>query len=102
MGRHSAGSGQEIGGLDCPTLFDALHALHLRLAGRVRPREYPEKDQGRPAAAAQGKHIGRPKGLDAENLAKVRKALEKGLSVAETVELTSIRPSYSSGGIKLL
>ena len=25
-------------------------------------------------AAAQGKHIGRPKGLDAENLAKVKKA----------------------------
>jgi hypothetical protein len=24
MGRHSAGSGQEIGGLGCPTLFDAL------------------------------------------------------------------------------
>lgn len=40
-------------------------------------------------AAAQGKHIGRPKGLGAENLAKVRKALKKGLSVAQTVELTS-------------
>ncbi|WP_262713014.1 helix-turn-helix domain-containing protein [Hymenobacter elongatus] len=34
--------------------------------------------------------MGRPKGLDAENLGKVRKALEKGLSVAETVELTGI------------
>ena len=45
---------------------------------------------GQQLAAAQGKHIGRPKGLDAENLAKVQKAMDKGLSVAETVELTSI------------
>ena len=45
---------------------------------------------GQQLAAAQGKHIGRPKGLDAENLSKVRKALEKGLSVAETAELTGI------------
>jgi DNA invertase Pin-like site-specific DNA recombinase len=45
---------------------------------------------GQQLAAAQGKHIGRPKGLDTENLAKVKKALEKGLSVAETVELTRI------------
>ena len=39
--------------------------------------------------------IGRPKGLDAENLAKVRKALEKGLSVAETVDLTGISLSIA-------
>lgn len=45
---------------------------------------------GQHLAAAQGKHIGRPKGLDAKNLSKVRKALEKGLSVTETVELTGI------------
>lgn len=41
-------------------------------------------------AAAKGKHIDRPKGLEAENLAKVKKALGKGLSVAGTVELTGI------------
>ena len=41
-------------------------------------------------ARVQGKHIGRPKGLDAANLAKVREAMEKGLFVAETVELTGI------------
>ncbi|MGI4820712.1 MAG: helix-turn-helix domain-containing protein [Janthinobacterium lividum] len=34
--------------------------------------------------------MGRPKGLDAENLSKVKKALAKGLSVTETVELTGI------------
>ena len=45
---------------------------------------------GQQLAAAQGKHIGRPKGLDAENLVKVQKAMNKGLSVAETVELTGI------------
>lgn len=45
---------------------------------------------GQQLAAAQGKHIGRPKGLDAENLSKVKKALDKGLSVTETVELTGI------------
>ena len=48
---------------------------------------------GQQLAAAQDKHIGRPKGLDAENLTKVRKALEKGRSVAENVELTSINLS---------
>ena len=45
---------------------------------------------GQLLAKAKGKHIGRPMGLDPENLAKVKKALEKGLSVAETVELTGI------------
>ena len=45
---------------------------------------------GQQLAASQGKHIGRPKGADAENLRKVRKALERGLSVAEIVELTNI------------
>ena len=50
---------------------------------------------GQQLAAAQGKHIGRPKGLDAENLAKGKKALDKGLSVAETVNLTGISLSSS-------
>jgi DNA invertase Pin-like site-specific DNA recombinase len=45
---------------------------------------------GQQLAAAQGKHIGRPKGLDIENLSKVKKALDKGLSVTETVDLTGI------------
>lgn len=41
-------------------------------------------------AKQQGKHLGRPAGLDAKKLAKVNKALEKGLSVAEIVTLTGI------------
>ena len=41
-------------------------------------------------AKAKGKHIGRPAGLDAEKFAKVKKALERGLSVAEIVSLTGI------------
>jgi DNA invertase Pin-like site-specific DNA recombinase len=41
-------------------------------------------------AKQQGKHLGRPVGRDAEKLAKVAKALEKGLSVAEIVTLTGI------------
>jgi DNA invertase Pin-like site-specific DNA recombinase len=45
---------------------------------------------GQQLAAVQGKRIGRPKGPDAENPAKVRKALEKGLSVSETVASTGI------------
>ena len=49
-----------------------------------------EKTKAGQQLAAQGKHIGRPKSLDAENLAKVKKALDKGLSVAETVGLTGI------------
>ena len=44
-------------------------------------------------AAAKGKHIGRPKGVNAENLAKVRTAPDRGLLVAEPVSLTGIRLS---------
>ena len=39
---------------------------------------------------AQGKHLGGPAGRDAEELNKVARALEKGLSVAEIVALTGI------------
>jgi DNA invertase Pin-like site-specific DNA recombinase len=45
---------------------------------------------GQLLAAAKGKHIGRPSGVNAEQLAKVRTAVERGLSVAETVSLTGI------------
>jgi len=45
---------------------------------------------GQLLAAANGKHIGRPSGVNAEQLAKVRTAVERGLSVAETVSLTGI------------
>ncbi|MFZ4646655.1 MAG: recombinase family protein [Gemmataceae bacterium] len=45
---------------------------------------------GQLLAKAKGKHIGRPTGLDVEKFAKVKKALERGLSVAETVSLTGI------------
>ena len=41
-------------------------------------------------AITQGKHIDWCQGLDAENLVKTKKVLEKELSVAETVELTGI------------
>jgi DNA invertase Pin-like site-specific DNA recombinase len=48
---------------------------------------------GQLLAKAKGKHIGRPVGLDAEKFAKVKKAVERGLSVAETVSLTGISMS---------
>lgn len=48
---------------------------------------------GQLLAKAKGKHIGRPVGLDAEKFAKVKKALDRGLSVAETVSLTGISTS---------
>lgn len=38
--------------------------------------------------AVQGKHIRGPRGLGAENPAKMKKVIEKGLSVAETVKLS--------------
>jgi DNA invertase Pin-like site-specific DNA recombinase len=41
-------------------------------------------------AKQQGKHLGRPAGRDTEKLAKVARALERGLSVAEIVDLTGI------------
>ncbi|WP_037299646.1 recombinase family protein, partial [Runella limosa] len=48
---------------------------------------------GQLLAKAKGKHIGRPAGLDADKFAKVKKALERGLSAAETVSLTGISMS---------
>ena len=48
---------------------------------------------GQLLAASKGKHIGRPKGLNREKFAKVKKAVERGLSVAETVSLTGISMS---------
>ncbi len=41
-------------------------------------------------AKAKGKHIGRPSGVNQENYHKVKKALEKDLSVSEIVNLTGI------------
>ena len=63
---------------------------HLRLQILTVAFDAGEANAGQLLAAAQGKHIGQPKGLDPECLGKVKNALEKGLSVAETVELTSI------------
>ena len=48
---------------------------------------------GQQLAKAKGKHIGRPSGVHEENYQKVKKALEKGLSVVEIVQLTGISPS---------
>lgn len=45
---------------------------------------------GQILAAAKGTHIGRPKGINEEQFGKVKKAMEKGLSVNETVNLTGI------------
>lgn len=45
---------------------------------------------GQLLAAANGKHMGRPKGINQYNFEKVKKAFEKGLSVSETVRLTGI------------
>lgn len=45
---------------------------------------------GQLLAAAKGKHIGRPKGINTEQFAKVKKAVQSGLSVNETVSLTGI------------
>jgi DNA invertase Pin-like site-specific DNA recombinase len=54
-------------------------------------RNNREKSQaGIELTKQQGKHLSRPAGRDAEKLAKVTKALEQGLSVAEIVTLTGI------------
>lgn len=49
---------------------------------------------GQLLAKANGKHIGRPSGVNEDNFQKVKKALDKGLSVSEIVQLTGI--SHSS------
>ena len=45
---------------------------------------------GQLLAKANGKHVGRRAGVNQENYSKVRKAVEKGLSVNEIVNLTGI------------
>ncbi|TDB64367.1 recombinase family protein [Arundinibacter roseus] len=45
---------------------------------------------GQILAKAKGKHIGRPSGANQENYTKVKKAIDKGLSVIEIVQLTGI------------
>jgi DNA invertase Pin-like site-specific DNA recombinase len=62
-----------------------------------------EKTQlGRLLAKAKGKHMGRPAGVDQENFTKVKKALERGMSVTETVEMTGISMSSVKRYRKLL
>ena len=65
-------------------------AIFAALAEYDRESILEKTRAGQQLAAAQGKHIGRPAGLDAAKLAKVKKALDKGLSVTETVALTGI------------
>lgn len=61
------------------------------MAPATRRESILEKTRaGQLLAKAKGKHIGQPAGLDAEKFAKVKKALERGLSVSETVSLTGI------------
>jgi len=64
MGRHSAGSGQKIGGLDCPTLFDALPRRASPGAAPVRSGALPVRpyflpvqpsDPSSPAPVPRGK-----------------------------------------------
>lgn len=45
---------------------------------------------GQLLAKANGKHVGRPKGINTEQFAKVKTAFERGMSVNETVNLTGI------------
>lgn len=48
---------------------------------------------GQLLAKAEGKHIGRPKGINENNFNKVTKGFQKGLSVSEIVALTGISVS---------
>jgi DNA invertase Pin-like site-specific DNA recombinase len=57
---------------------------------------------GQRAAKAKGIHIGRPSGVNKESFTKVKKALDKGLSVTEIVNLTSISISSVKRYKKLL
>jgi len=57
---------------------------------------------GRQLAKSKGTHMGRPKGVDMVQLEKVKTAKAAGLSVAETVRLTSISESSVKRYRKLL
>lgn len=57
---------------------------------------------GQQLAAAKGKHIGRPKGVQQEPLAKVKTALDRGLSIMDIVNLTGISKSSVKRYRKLL
>ena len=72
------------------TVRRAVLQIFAALAEYDRESILEKTRAGQLLAKANGKHIGRPAGLDAEKSAKVKKALERGLSVAETVSLTGI------------
>lgn len=57
--------------------YDREHILEKTAAGRA-------------LAKANGKHMGRPAGVDQENYLKVKTAFDKKLSAKETAELTGI------------
>lgn len=45
---------------------------------------------GQLLAKAKGKHVGRPAGVDSEKYGKVKKLLDRGLSIPEIVEVTGV------------
>lgn len=71
----------------------AVLQIFAALAEYDRESVLEKMRAGQLLAKANGKHIGRPAGLGVERFAKVKKAMEKGLSMAETVSLTGISKS---------
>lgn len=81
-------------GVDTRTPSGKMVAGIFALLGEYDLENNREKSlHGIRLAKEAGKHLGRPAGRDAEKVAKVKMALEKGLSVPEIVELTGISQS---------
>ena len=67
-----------------------IAGIFAQLAEYQREEILEKTSHGRQLAVERGQHMGRRAGRDTEKLAKVQKALEKGLSVQEVVEVTGV------------
>ncbi|MCA8830194.1 recombinase family protein [Hymenobacter pini] len=68
-------------------------AVFASLAQFERESNGERRTAGIELAKAQGKHMGRPAGVDEEKLKKVKTSLAAGLSVHQIVEVTGISES---------
>ncbi|QJD79581.1 recombinase family protein [Spirosoma rhododendri] len=78
-------------GIDTKTLSGNLVLQVFAVLAEYNRNLIKEKQRaGQVLAKEQGKHMGRPPGVDEENYQKVKMAYQKKLSINETVALTGV------------